>query len=101
MVENHSMQINLMRRLHRLGILALVVVLLGQAGLLAHNVTVDHSGDTACQLCPQFDRLAAAPAMPGGGVFAIAAIILLPVLAIRVGPSRTVYTHPVRGPPAT
>jgi hypothetical protein len=51
--------------MRRLGLLALLVVLLGQAGLLVHETTADHQADETCEVCTTYDRATGVAVTPG------------------------------------
>lgn len=87
------------RTLRRVALLALLVVLLGQAGLLVHKVTVDHLADDTCEVCTSHDRVAGTAAVPFVAGFVAAGTLLILVPTHRVHSRRLVRNNHCRAPP--
>ncbi len=89
-----------LHRFQQLGLIALLVLLIGQVGLLAHKVAAEHALETSCELCVQLERVAiAAPVLPPA-VFIVAALFLSLALHARTSLGRKYFPYYLRGPPA-
>lgn len=87
-------------RWQRLGFIALIVLFVGQAGLLAHKVTAEHAPGAGCELCTQFDNQSAAPAAVSPPIFVVAAVLAAAISGPRFSPAPKFFSYFLRGPPS-
>lgn len=95
-----SAQTNALHRFRQLGLVLLFVLLLGQASLLVHKVTVDHSSDSACALCTSLDRFPVVPATAPAAQFSVAVVLLAVAPDDSIHSLAPVLGRLARGPPA-
>jgi hypothetical protein len=88
------------RKLRRYGLIFLLALMLGQGGLLVHDVTAEHSAAEVCDICASLDRPAATPFIGGTISIALGASILILYATTGLGSRRILRAHPSRAPPA-
>lgn len=93
------MRFGTLNGLKSLGLIALLVTVLGQSGLLLHKTSIDHATEETCEVCSSFDRQTSTPSSESFEQFNIVASATLPDRASFTIPTQETRIHRLRGPP--
>ncbi len=93
------MRANSSHRLKSSGLAALLVVIIGQSGLLLHESVFDHLAEESCEVCSSFDRQVWVPVSANFEQVDILASTILPDPASLVLPTQKTRIYRLRGPP--
>ena len=86
--------------LQRLGLLALLVLLLSQAGLLVHETTADHQTGETCEVCTSYDRATGVAVTPSIAGFQLVLTLGVFPITSRICFRRFVGNRRSRAPPS-
>ena len=86
-------------QMHRVGRLALLLLLAGQLAILAHAVADDHQTDEICVICVIAERLSAGLIDSAGTLVHVATSVFVATFAASLINERPIRAVRSRGPP--